>query len=156
MKLHPRAGELSLMDEAVIRYHAKGLDFLLLLDMHLNYRYPDERYIYSGPDHFILAEVIEDDEGKFWCVNYAASRTKNAIQLLMELAPFKLDRVAFCRYRNISNDSIDKYKFYKWDKLYGKKTTTTTSTTSATASSATATCTDASTKGTSQASDNGK
>lgn len=134
MTLHPLIGELSLVDEAVVRYHSKGYRFVDLLDEHLNFRRPDERYIFSGPDYLLLGEVQEDDEGKYWLVNYAASRNKSAIKLLMDLAPYKLDRVAFSRYRHISKDTPDIYKFYKWDTLYEK--TKNSSTTSASTSTA--------------------
>ena len=140
MTLHPLAGELSLVDEAVVRYHSKGFRFVDLLDEHLNYRAPDERYIFSGPNYLLLGEVREDKDGKFWLVNYAAARSKSAIRLLMDLAPYKLDRVAFSRYRHISKDKPEIYKFYKWDKLYEstKGHTSTSSTSSTTTSSTTA------------------
>lgn len=137
MTLHPLAGELSLVDEAVVRYHSKGWKFVDLLDEHLNYRAPDERYIFSGPNYLLLGEVKEDEQGKYWLVNYAASRDRSAIRLLMDLAPYKLDRVAFSRYRHISKDKPEIYKFYKWDKLY-ESTKTATSSTATTATSSTA------------------
>lgn len=138
MTLHPLAGELSLVDEAVVRYHSKGFRFVDLLDEHLNYRAPDERYIFSGPDYLLLGEVREDKDGKFWLVNYAAARSKSAIRLLMDLAPYKLDRVAFSRYRHISKDKPDIYKFYKWDTLYEKTKAATSSTTTSSTSPTTA------------------
>ena len=154
MTLHPLAGELSLVDEAVVRYHSKGWKFVDLLDEHLNYRAPDKRYIFSGPDYLLLGEVKEDEQGKYWLVNYAASRDRSAIRLLMDLAPYKLDRVAFSRYRHISKDKPEIYKFYKWDKLY-ESTKTATSSTATTTSSSTASASSTSSEAGSEASNTG-
>ena len=149
MTLHPLAGELSLVDEAVVRYHSKGWKFVDLLDEHLNYRAPDERYIFSGPDYLLLGEVKEDEQGKYWLVNYAASRDRSAIRLLMDLAPYKLDRVAFSRYRHISKDKPEIYKFYKWNTLYekSKNSSTATATTSTTATASSNTSSEAGSEG---------
>jgi len=130
---------LSMIDEAVIRYHAKGEDFIALLDQHLNFRAPEEKYVYSGPDYLMLGRVEEDEEhGRYWYVAYAASKNKQPIKQFLELAPYKLDSVCFSRYRNMTKDSPEINNFYKWDRLeryfYGKQTksTTTSSTTSST------------------------
>tara|TARA_R100000278_G_scaffold72120_1_gene56690 strand:+ start:286 stop:663 length:378 start_codon:yes stop_codon:yes gene_type:complete len=119
------AGDLSLLDEAVVRYHAKGFDFIELLDQYLNPRPHQKRYVYSSPECLILAEEDEDEEhGRFWRVVYAASRIKNPISYFFKLAPYKLDIVAFSRYRRMTTDKPDCNKFYSWDKLlkysYGK------------------------------------
>lgn len=112
------AGDLSLLDEAVVRYHSKGFDFIELLDQYLNPRPHQRRYVYCTPDYLILAEVDEDEEhGKFWRVVYAASRKKNAVASFLELAPYKLDTVAFSRYRKMTKEKPDCNKFYSWDKL---------------------------------------
>jgi hypothetical protein len=131
---------LSMIDEAVIRYHAKGEDFIALLDQHLNFRAPEEKYVYSGPDCLVLARVEENEEhGRYWYVAYAASKNKQPIKQFLELAPYKLDSVCFSRYRHMTKDSPEINKFYKWDQIErhmnnGKqtKTTTTSSTTSST------------------------
>lgn len=118
MTLHRSVGDLSLLDEAVIRYHAKGFDFIELLDQYLNYRDPMRRYVFSAPDYLLLAEDTEDKEhGRFWRVVYAASRRPDAISHFLKLAPYKLDMVAFSRYRNMTTDKPDTNKFYSWDNL---------------------------------------
>tara|TARA_E500000305_G_scaffold111014_1_gene121040 strand:- start:4963 stop:5448 length:486 start_codon:yes stop_codon:yes gene_type:complete len=142
MTLHPLAGELSLVDEAVVRYHSKGWKFVDLLDEHLNYRAPDERYIFSGPNYLLLGEAREDDEGRFWLINYAAVREGTPMGIFFKFAPYKLDRVAFSRYRHISKDKPEIYKFYKWERLYeSTKNTTTSSTATATSSTTSASST---------------
>ena len=137
--------EISLLDEAVIKYHAKGLDFIELLDQYLNYRAPSERYVFSTPKLLLLAELAHDDKhGYFWYVLYAAARGgENPIAKFMEFAPYKLDTVAFARYRSMGLDAPDKIKHYNWNRLerlvnYGRQqiiTTTTSSSPTTTTSS---------------------
>jgi hypothetical protein len=143
--------ELSLLDEAVIKYHAKGLDFIEILDQYMNFRAPAERYVYSSSDLLILAEVAEDEEhGRFWYVMYAAARNMvNPVEHILRLAPYKLDTVAFGRYRNIILGEPDKLKYYNWNKLerlvrYGRKQTISTTTTPTAATTAAATTSSAS------------
>jgi hypothetical protein len=128
--------EVSLLDEAVIRYHAKGVDFIDLLDKYLNYRAPSERYVFSTPKLLLLAELAHDEEhGYFWYVLYAAARGgEDPIAKFMQFAPYKLDTVAFARYRSMGLDAPDKTKHYNWNRLerlvnYGRKQTITTTTT---------------------------
>ena len=139
--------QLSLMDEAVIRYHAKGLDFIGVLDQYLNFLPPYERYVFSTPEVLLLVERAHDEEhGHFWYIMYAASRSGcGMIADFMKFAPYKLDTVAFARYRSMMLGEPDKLKYHKWDNLkrivnYGRKQiiTTTTSTPSPTSSSTTA------------------
>lgn len=112
-------GRLSLLDEAVIRYHAAGQDFIAMLDYFLNYRPPAKRYVFSAPDHLMLFEEITDEEhGRHWRIAYAASRKKNAITHLMDIAPYKLDTVSFSRYRHLALGKVNKFKHYNWEKLY--------------------------------------
>jgi hypothetical protein len=136
--------EISLLDEAVVKYHAKGLDFIELLDQYLNYRAPSERYVFSTPKLLLLAELAHDDEhGYFWYVLYAAARGgENPVAKFMEFAPYKLDTVAFARYRSMGLDTPDKIKHYNWNRLerlvnYGRKQITTTTTPSTTTPSTT-------------------
>jgi hypothetical protein len=145
MTLHPLAGDLSLIDEAVVRYHAKGYDFIVLFDQFLNFREPEKKYIFSAPDYLILAEDVDmGAEGRCWRVAYAASRRNTPVKHFLSLAPYKLDNVCFSRYRNITQDVPEKNKFYSWARLeryyYGKRTKTTN-----TSSNATAPCADGST-----------
>jgi hypothetical protein len=116
--LQQSVGDLSLIDEAVVRYHSKGFDFIELLDQYLNYRDPYKRYVYSAPDYLILAEDAEDEEhGRFWRVVYAASRREDALFYFFKLAPYKLDTVAFSRYRHMTKEKPDSNKFYSWNRL---------------------------------------
>jgi len=141
--------QISLLDEAVIRYHAKGLDFIELLDQYLNYRPPAERYVFSTPKLLLLAELAYTEErGYYWYVLYAAARGgEDVIAKFMEFAPYKLDTVAFARYRSMGLDTPDTIKYYNWNRLerltnYGRQQiTTTTSTTSTTTTSTTPTST---------------
>jgi len=111
--------ELSLLDEAVIKYHAKGLDFISILDQYLNFRPPYERYVFSTPDVLLLVERAHSEEhGHFWYIVYAASRGGSSlIAEFMKYAPYKLDTVAFSRYRMMSLDDPDKLKYHNWKNL---------------------------------------
>jgi len=127
---------LSLLDEAVVLYHTQGQEFVWLQDYYLNCPHGGERYFWSSPEHILMAEVLEDEIGRYWKVAYAASRDPSKkVALFMELAPFPLDRVAFTRYQKMNTPNSE--KFFGWDTLkrisnYGLKTkeTTSTSTTS--------------------------
>lgn len=113
------AGDISLLDEAVIKYHAAGHDFIAMLDYFLNYRPPAKRYVYSAPDYLMLFQELTDEEhGTHWSIAYAACRSGNPIKLLMDLAPYKLDTVAFSRYRHLLQGRVNEFKYYNWDKLY--------------------------------------
>jgi hypothetical protein len=130
MTLQKSVGEyhrLSLLDEAVLLYHSVGEDFIRLLDEYINVPDGQQQYTFIAPDYILLGKVCEDEKGKYWEVAYAAHRREGgSVELFLELAPFQLDRVRFCRYHNMDNE-----KFYNWDTLkriskYGKKTKTTT------------------------------
>lgn len=126
---------LSLLDEAVVQYHSVGEDFIRLLDLYINVQDGQEKYTFIGPDYLLLGHVGEDEDGRYWHVSYAAHRKpEKTIHLFLELAPFQLDRVRFCRYHNMNTD-----KYYSWKSLkriskYGIKTTATSSSTAATTS----------------------
>lgn len=137
------SGDLSLIDEAVVRYHAAGQDFIAMFDYFLNFRAPNKRYIYSAPDYLMLFQEVTDEEhGRHWQVAYAASRKKNAVRHLMDIAPYRLDIIAFSRYRHLAIGRVNEFKYYNWDRLYRHgltfqqtKGTTPSSTTPATTSS---------------------
>lgn len=130
---------LSLLDEAVVLYHSVGEDFIKLLDEYINVPDGVQQYTFIAPDHILMGKVCEDEKGKYWEVAYAAHRKEGgSVSLFLELAPFELDRVRFCRYHNMDNE-----KFYNWKTLkriskYGKKTKNSdaTAATAATSSSA--------------------
>ena len=104
---------LSLLDEAVVRYHSIGEDFIQLLDQYINVPEGAQQYTFIGPDYILLGKVCEDEKGKYWKVAYAAHRIKGtSIDLFLKLAPFELDRVMFSRYHN-----MDKQKTYSWKTL---------------------------------------
>ena len=107
-------GDIPLIDQAIAYYTLQGQDFKLLFEQHFHFLHPIERYVFSSPKYLILGEVMEDKEhGKYWMVSYAASTVSNPFLYFFNLAPYKLDFIAFSRYRN-----TDKIKFYKWNKLY--------------------------------------
>tara|TARA_R100000234_G_C4996181_1_gene178062 strand:- start:1055 stop:1486 length:432 start_codon:yes stop_codon:yes gene_type:complete len=128
--------KLSLLDEAVVLYHTKKENFIDLLDQFSNIPEGKERYSFISAQYIILGEVLEDDKGRYWDIAYAAHRFPDkTIASFFELAPFKLDRISFCRYHD-----IDKPKMYRWETLlriskYEKAKTTKTAT--ATVSSST-------------------
>lgn len=115
-KLKASVGEyyrLSMIDEAVVLYNTKKENFINLLDEFLNIPVGTEKYLWMAVDYILMAEVLEDEQGKYWDVAYAAHRIPGkTIDLFLELAPFRLDRVSFCRYHN-----IDKPKIYLWKNL---------------------------------------
>jgi len=127
---------LSLMDEAVVLYHTQGQEFVWLQDYYINCPHGAERYYWSTPTYMLMAEVLEDEKGRYWKVAYAASRDPSKkVSLFFELAPFPLDRVMFNRYHRMNNPNSE--KFFGWETLkrisrYGLKTkeTTPSSTTS--------------------------
>ena len=103
---------LPLVEEAVCLYNTRGLNFWSLVDEYINTENAD-KYVFMSKDYILLGEVLEDEEGKYWDVGYASHRKpEKTIRMFLELAPFRLDRVSFCRYHN-----IDKPKMYKWDNL---------------------------------------
>jgi len=125
---------LTLLDEAVVLYHTQKQDFIALQDYYMNCPRDEERYCYSAPNCLIMAEVLEDDDGRYWKVAYAAGK----IEEFFKVAPFRLDRVCFCRYHKMNNPNPD--KFYSWDTLqriskHGQQTKTTTSASRSTSSS---------------------
>jgi|TARA_R110000764_G_scaffold93341_3_gene176955 hypothetical protein len=115
-KLQTSIGEyhrLSLLDEAVVLYHAMGEDFIQLLDYYINSDSSSGKYFFGGPDYLFLIEVMADEEGSYWHIAYASHREKErTLHQFFDLAPFPLDRVHFCRYQKMHTD--DPYKFYSW------------------------------------------
>jgi hypothetical protein len=114
---------LSMLDEATVLYHTQGEDFIKLLDYYVNCQEGEQKYFFAAPTHILMGEVREDEDGSYWHVAYAASRDKNAVAMFLELAPFPLDRVHFCRYHKMNHDNP--YKFYTWKNIqrlanYGK------------------------------------
>ena len=133
--------ELPLIEQAVCIYNTQGKDFYQVLSYHIDTE-NKRKYVFLAPHYILMGEVEEDEEGEYWHLAYAAHRDpKKTLSIFFELAPFRLDRVEFCRYYN-----MDKPKMYKWDNLlrisrYGfiTKTTATTATAAATSSAATST-----------------
>ena len=130
------------MDEAVVLYHTQKANFVWLQDYYLNCPHGEERYYWSSPHYMLMAEVLEDDEGRYWKLAYAASRDpQKTMKVFFDLAPFPLDRVMFTRYHRMNNPNAE--KFFSWNSLkrisnYGlktKKTTTPSATTRASAPS---------------------
>jgi hypothetical protein len=125
---------LSLLDEAVVLYHTQNADFIQLQDHYLNCPHGEERYYYSSPDCIIMAEVLEDEVGRYWRIAYAASRDPSkSVSIFFQLAPFPLDRVLFTRYHRMHKPNSE--KFFSWESLkriseYGLKTKSTSSSSS--------------------------
>jgi hypothetical protein len=93
-------------------YNTQNLDFYNLIAEYLHTE-GKQNYIFTGPDYILIAGVEEDEKGKYWHLAYAAhNNPKRTLKIFFELAPFRLDRVMFCRYYN-----MDKLKMYKWDSL---------------------------------------
>jgi hypothetical protein len=116
---------LSLIDEASVLYHTQGEDFIKLLDYYINCQQGEEKYFFSSPTYMLMGEVKEDEDGRYWHVAYAASRSGEWLDIFLKLAPFPLDRIKFCRYHKMHQDNS--YKFYKWKTFqrivnYGIKT----------------------------------
>lgn len=104
--------ELPLLQQAVCMYNTQNLDFYNLIAEYLHTE-GKQNYIFTGPDYILIAGVEEDEKGKYWHLAYAAhNNPKRTLKIFFELAPFRLDRVMFCRYYN-----MDKLKMYKWDSL---------------------------------------
>lgn len=142
----PSVGEyyrLSLLDEAVVLYHSQKQDFIALQDYYLNCSDGERRYYFSGPDYMLLTDVRTDEEGDYWNIAYAATRDKSkSLQIFFDLAPFRLDRVQFCRYHKMNTPNP--YKIYTWDNLqriskYGLKTESTAAPAAATSPTCAAT-----------------
>jgi hypothetical protein len=144
MKSRKSVGDIPLIDQAIAFYKLEGEDFKLLLDQHMHFLYPVERYVWSAPTYLLLAEAMYDKEhGRYWMISYAASTLDNPIAKFFELAPYKLDFIAFSRYRD-----IDKLKFYKWNNLFKyAKTKNSSGTTASSSSSTTTTSSTANTNG---------
>ena len=105
-------GSLTLIDNAIIQYHYVGEDFELLMAQYLI-----NGVVLSSYDYLLMGR---DVDGKYWEVGYAASECNNPIKLFMDLAPYRLDKVAISRYRDIPKNTEDVFRFYSWDKLYNK------------------------------------
>lgn len=104
---------LSMYDEACVLYNTQGQDFADLFNNIVNSPNGEQKYFFGGPDYLLLAFVKEDEDGMFWHVCYAAHRNPEfTISKFMELAPFPLDRIEFCRYHKMN--SINPFKKYKW------------------------------------------
>ena len=107
---------LSLLDEAVVLYHTQKANFVELQDYYLNCPHGEERYSWSAPNHMLMAEVLEDEEGRYWKVDYASSRNQEkALTVFFDLAPFPLDRVCFGRYHKMNIPNTE--KFFSWNSL---------------------------------------
>lgn len=134
--------ELSLLEQAVCLYNSQGQDFYELLAYYMLTE-DKKAYLFLAPDYILMGEVRVDKEGEYWHLAYAAHRDpKKTLLLFFELAPFRLDRVEFCRYYN-----MHKPKMYKWDNLhrianYGIIAKTSTTSTASTAASSAATSSD--------------
>jgi hypothetical protein len=122
---------LSLLDEAVVLYHTQNADFIQLQDYYLNCPHGEERYYWGTPTYILMAEVLEDEVGRYWRIAYAASRDPSkSVSIFFELAPFPLDRVSFTRYHRMHKPNSE--KFFEWNTLkriskYGLITKQTTS-----------------------------
>ncbi len=116
----------NLIGEALEYYAKKDVDFLELFHQHMEQYEGSRRFIYNSPDYLCLAEARYDEKEKWhWRVNYLASTKDDAIAFFLNIAPFELDKVAFCRYRHISSNEEDVFKYYKWKTIerisrYGK------------------------------------
>ena len=105
---------LSMYDEACVLYNTQGQDFGALFNNIVNSPNGEQKYFFGGPDYLLLALVKEDEDGMFWHVCYAAHRNPEYLSSkFMELAPFPLDRIEFCRYHKMN--STNPFKQYKWE-----------------------------------------
>jgi hypothetical protein len=98
---------LTPMDRAVISYHAKGMDFVELLDHYISF-YPEaKRYTFFGPGYILLAHEEtradpHDDRSletraPYWYVPYASCENGSTGELFARLMPYPLDYVGFSR-----------------------------------------------------------
>jgi len=105
---------LSMYDEACVLYNTQGQDFAALFNNIVNSPNGEQKYFFGGPDYLLLALVKEDEDGMFWHICYAAHRNPEYLSSkFMELAPFPLDRIEFCRYHKMN--STNPFKQYKWE-----------------------------------------
>ena len=105
---------LSMYDEACVLYNTQGQDFVALFNNIVNSPNGEQKYFFGGPDYLLLALVKEDEDGMFWHICYAAHRNPEYLSSkFMELAPFPLDRIEFCRYHKMN--STNPFKQYKWE-----------------------------------------
>jgi len=117
---------LSMYDEACVLYNTQGQDFGALFKEIVDSPNGEQKYFFGGPDYLLLGMVKEDEEGLYWHVCYAAHRNPEyTVTKFLELAPFPLDRIEFCRYHKMNTDSP--FKFYKWETFkriskYGQQT----------------------------------
>lgn len=113
MKSRILPGDITLYDEAVILYNSVGEDFEKLVQLH----HRNNGVVLHTPLWLLMGMDIG---GEYWQIGYAASKLPNPIKLFMDLAPYRLDKVAISRYRDIPKNTEDVFKFYSWDKLYSK------------------------------------
>tara|TARA_Y100000361_G_scaffold153636_1_gene175999 strand:- start:2679 stop:3047 length:369 start_codon:yes stop_codon:yes gene_type:complete len=113
MKSRTLPGDISLYDEAVILYNTVGIDFNELIMMH----HLNGGVVISTPLWFLMGMDIR---GEYWQIGYAAAKVENPIKLFMDLAPYRLDKVAISRYRDIPKNTEDVFRFYSWERLYNK------------------------------------
>tara|TARA_E500000318_G_scaffold48631_1_gene45766 strand:- start:3066 stop:3419 length:354 start_codon:yes stop_codon:yes gene_type:complete len=104
-------GDISLYTQAVVQYNSVGVSFDDLIMEHAR----------DGVVMITAAYILMGkDVGDCWRIGYASSILPNPIKLFMDLAPYKLDKVAISRYRDIPYKTNDIFRVYQWDKLYNK------------------------------------
>lgn len=113
MKSRILPGDLTLYDEAVINYNSVGENFDELVMWHMR----NNGVILHTPLWLLMGVDID---GECWQIGYAAAKVPNPIKLFMDLAPYRLDKVAISRYRDIPKNTEDIFRIYSWDKLYNK------------------------------------
>lgn len=113
MKSRTLPGDLTLYDEAIINYNSVGEDFEELVSWHHRHG----GVVLHTP---LWLLVGMDIRGEYWQIGYAAAKLPNPIKLFMDLAPYRLDKVAISRYRDIPNNTEDVFRFYSWNRLYKK------------------------------------
>ena len=83
--------------------------------------YMNNGYVVNGPDAFIMGKPVLWSEGSMyggdvepncWLVQLAAG--KGALKRFLEVAPFKLEYVAWHRHGG------ERYRIYKWEKYEHK------------------------------------
>jgi len=103
----PTITRLTPMDQAVVRYHAIGDDFVRLLDHYISFFPEAKRYTFFGPGYILLCheetrwDPCTDDprtRDPYWYVTYAASDSEDAGALFARLMPYPLDYVGFSRH----------------------------------------------------------
>lgn len=117
----PEPTRLTLMDQAVITYHAMGENFLDLLDFYLSCHPEAERHIRTGPNFFLLFRKAGPADDPYWLVDYFGG-SGNLISTMVKFMPYHLDRVAFVRYAKYRDSTLRFINTAKLIKYYGIKT----------------------------------